>query len=193
MANRIYTYIICCFLSGFVSIPTLIAQTNYGEDFKSRLYVGGTFGLGLGTVTNIDLSPMVGYNINDYFSGGFGMTYMFYSYNQPGQDVRTSFYGGRLFLRSVPLPQTLPGLYLHAEIEHISNQRYIANPVTGLYSLKRAWTPGILVGPGFRQQAGSNSYFTIGLYYNVLDNGSAESSIYNGPIIYRIGFIFGLY
>jgi long-subunit fatty acid transport protein len=183
----------CCITLGFAFLPSANAQTNYGEDFKSRLYVGGTFGLGLGTVTNIDLSPMIGYNINDYFSGGVGMTYMFYSYNQPGQDVRTSFYGGRLFLRAVPLPQTLPGLYLHAEIENINNERYIADPVSGFYNLQRAWTPGILVGPGFRQQAGSNSYFTIGLYYNLLDDGTAESSIYNGPIVYRIGFIFGLY
>jgi hypothetical protein len=193
MINRIYTYIIGCFILCLSFQPNINAQTNYGEDFKSRLYVGGTFGLGIGTVTNIDLSPMVGYNFNDYLSGGVGATYMFYSYNQPGQDVRTSFYGGRLFLRSVPLPETLPGLYLHAEIENINNLRYIANPITGLYNLRRAWTPAILIGPGFRQQAGANSYFTIGLYFNVLDNGTAESSIYNGPIIYRIGFIFGLY
>jgi hypothetical protein len=193
MIKRSYTYIIgsILFYLGFSQITS--AQTEYGESFKSRLYVGGTFGLGLGTVTNIDLSPMAGYNFNHYLSGGFGVTYMFYSYNQPGQDVRTSFYGGRLFLRAVPLPEILPGLYLHAEIESINNERYFANPVTGFFTLRRAWTPGILVGPGYRQQAGTNSYFMIGLYYNVLDNGTAESSIYNGPIIYRIGFIFGLY
>ena len=44
------------------------AQTEYGETLKSKLYVGATFGLGFGTYTNIDVSPMIGYNINRHFS-----------------------------------------------------------------------------------------------------------------------------
>lgn len=172
---------------------SILAQTEFGETFKSRLYVGGTFGLSLGNTTSIDLSPMAGYNINRYFSAGIGTSYMFYSYNQPGQDYRTSFYGGRFFARAVPLPDVLPGLFLHVEYESINNERYTQDDPFGPIVLRRAWTPALLVGPGFRQQAGENSFFTLSLYYNLSDDGTPSSSIYNGPIIYRIGLIFGLY
>lgn len=171
----------------------LFAQTEYGESLKSRLFFGGTFGLGLGTVTNIDLSPMAGYNINRYFSGGLGITYMFYSFNQPGQDYRTSFYGTRLFARAVPLPDLFPGIFVHAEYELMNNERFVQEDPFGPVVLKRAWTPAILVGPGYRSNIGTNSFFTLSLYFNLMDDGTPQSSIYGGPIVYRIGFIFGLY
>jgi long-subunit fatty acid transport protein len=68
-------------LAFFLLMPFgMCAQTEYGETLKSRLYVGGNFGLGFGTLTSIDVSPMIGYNINRHFSGGVGATYMYYSY-----------------------------------------------------------------------------------------------------------------
>ena len=169
------------------------SQTEYGESFKSRLYVGGSFGLGLGTVTNIDLSPMAGYNFNRYLSGGLGATYMFYSYNQPGQDYRTSFYVTRVFGRVVPLPDLLRGLFVHVEYETMNNERFVQDDPFGPIVLKRAWTPALLLGPGFRSQLGANSFFTLSLYFNLMDDGTPQSTIYGGPIIYRVGFIFGLY
>ncbi|MCB0819115.1 MAG: hypothetical protein KDC13_00725 [Bacteroidetes bacterium] len=188
-----FSTLVLLFLLGISGIQ---AQTDYGETFKSRLYVGGSFALGLGTVTSIDLSPMAGYNINRFLSAGIGTTYMFYSYNDPygnGSDYRTSFWGGRVFARAVPFPDALRGLFLHAEYESISNERLAEAYPNGPLELTRVWTPAVLVGPGFRSQMGANSYFTLSLYYNVLDDGTVSSSIYSGPIIYRIGFIFGLY
>ncbi len=184
---RFLLLIICLFS------VNLEAQTDYGETLKSRLYVGGTFGLGFGTYTNIDLSPMVGYNFNRHLSGGVGMTYMFYSYRNGSQSIRGNFYGGRIFTRILPLPDQLPGIFIHGEFESINNERYITkNPYTNP-ELARAWTPAVLVGAGFRQQAGTNSYFTVSVLYNTLDEGTPESTIYGGPLIYRVGFIFGLY
>ena len=176
---RLLLLIICLFS------VNLKAQTDYGETVKSRLYVGGTFGLSIGTSSNIDLSPMVGYNINRHLSGGVGMTYMFYSYRNGSESIRGNFYGGRIFTRILPLPDLLPGIFLHGELESINND---INPLP-----PRVWTPAVLVGAGFRQQAGTNSYFTVSVLYNALDDGTIESTIYGGPLIYRVGFIFGLY
>ena len=102
---RLLLLIICLFS------VNLKAQTDYGETVKSRLYVGGTFGLGFGTYTNIDLSPMVGYNFNRHLSGGVGMTYMFYSYRNGSESIRGNFYGGRIFTRILPLPDLLPNIF----------------------------------------------------------------------------------
>ena len=181
--------LICTFL---FSLNTQ-AQTEYGETIKSKLFVGSTFSLGFGTYTNVDISPMIGYNINRYFSAGLGATYMFYSYNNGAERIQGNFYGGRIFSRIMPLPDLLPGIFLHGEMESINNERYIAiNPNT-FPVLTRTWTPAVLVGAGFRQKAGNNSYFTVSILYNLSDDGTSASTIYNGPLIYRVGFILGLY
>ena len=45
--------------------------------FRDRLYFGGNFSFNLGTrFTFIDVSPLVGYMVNDDFSVGLGSTYL---------------------------------------------------------------------------------------------------------------------
>ena len=43
--------------------------------FKERLYFGGNIGLGFGTTTYINLSPLVGCKITKQFSAGGGIVY----------------------------------------------------------------------------------------------------------------------
>lgn len=186
MVKRLFLLL---FLLG--SMHFSFAQTEFGETTRSRIYVGGNFGLGFGTFTNIDISPLAGYNINKFLSAGLGASWMFYSYRFAGVSERASFYGGRVFGRAVPLPETFPGIFLHAEYETINNERWVEN-FLGAYELKRTWTPAVHVGGGFRQPAGENSFFTFTIIWNLLDDGTQASSIYGGPLNYRIGFIVGL-
>jgi hypothetical protein len=86
----------------------------------------------------------------------------------------------------------MPNIFLHGEIESISRRREVENAL-GAFELKRVWTPAIPVGAGFRQMAGENSFFSITVLWNLLDDGTQASSIYGGPLLYRVGFIFGLY
>ncbi len=175
------------------SAPTMLhAQTEYGETFASRLYVGGNFGLGFGTFTSIDISPLAGYNFNRVFSAGIGGTYMYYQYRYGNDSERASFYGARIFARALPLPEILPNIFLHGEYESINNERWVEGPI-GNFEFKRTWTPAVPVGLGLRQPAGQNSYFTIMVLWNMLDDGTQASSIYGGPLIYRVGLIVGLY
>jgi hypothetical protein len=183
--------LIACVLLFGIQIPA-IAQTEYGETFASRLYVGGNFGLGFGTFTSIDISPLVGYNFNRVFSAGIGGTYMYYQYRFGNESERASFYGARLFARAVPLPEILPNIFLHGEFESINNERWVEGPI-GNFEFKRTWTPALPLGLGLRQQAGENSFFTIMVLWNMLDDGTQQSSIYGGPLIYRVGLIVGLY
>jgi hypothetical protein len=52
----------------------------------------------------------------------------------------------------------------------------------GAFEFKRAWTPAVPVGAGFKQMAGENSFFTITVLWNLLDDGTQASSIYGGPL-----------
>jgi len=169
------------------------SQTEFGETFKSRIYVGGNFSLGIGTITLIEVSPLAGYNITRTLSAGIGTTYMFYSYRDPFQSYRTSFYGGRIFSRFVPLPDALPAFFLHGEIESLSAERLETNPITGIFELKRRFVPAYMAGIGIRQPAGQNSFFTLTLLYNFADDGTFGSTIYPSPFQLRVGYIFGLY
>lgn len=53
-----------------------VAASAVPMPLLDRLRLGGSFGLGFGYVTNINLSPMAGLNITDKLVGGVGVTYM---------------------------------------------------------------------------------------------------------------------
>lgn len=170
------------------------AQTEFGETPKSRIFLGSTFRLGISNFGSlIELSPYAGYNINRFVAAGVGPSYTFYSERFQNQSYRTHYFGGRGFIRILPLPDRLPALFLTAELETINNEYFFQDPISFEIKRGRRWTPAYLVGGGFRQKTGSNSYFTISLLFNLADNGTPESTIYGGPLVYRVGYMFGLY
>ena len=74
------------------SVLTCFAQFEQDKpSFKDRLFFGGGFGLTVGSVTHVDISPMVGYRITDRFSAGIGLSYQYYKY--PAYNIKTSIYG----------------------------------------------------------------------------------------------------
>jgi len=82
--------------------------------FKERIRLGGSFGLSFGTFTNINVSPMAGYQITEKLVGGVGATLMwfkssYYNYN-------TINYGGRAFL----MYQIFPVVNIIAEYETLN-------------------------------------------------------------------------
>jgi hypothetical protein len=179
--------ILCTLL---LNLQQINAQTEFGETPKSKIFVGSTFRLGISNFGSlIELSPYVGYNINSFLAAGVGPSYTFYSVRNFGQTYRTHYYGGRGFLRVLPAPERLPGLFLAAELETINNEDLSTYNVVKT----RRWTPAYLVGAGFRQKTGNNSYFTVSLLFNLADDGTYESTIYGGPLVYRVGYMFGLY
>src|SRR5688572_417655 len=123
-----FTRILSFIAAGLLVCSSAKAQTEYGETFKSRLYIGTDFQLGFGPISLIDISPLAGYNINRHLSAGIGLTYIFFSDNTISPAMRTNLFGGRVFTRIVPLPDALPGIYLHVGAESINNKQAVANP-----------------------------------------------------------------
>ena len=101
--------IVCLIILAF----TFPSEQIFGQDrngdgivsFKERLFYGGNFWLQWGTVTFIDVSPVVGYRVNERFSMGPGLVYnyykerIYYSYNSNlyNFDYKTNVYGGKIF------------------------------------------------------------------------------------------------
>jgi hypothetical protein len=76
---------------------------------KSKLFFGGSFGLGFGSVsTLINISPQVGYRFNKYFAAGAGVNFIYssykYEYNYPPYKDQYGVTGLNVFGRFYPIP-----------------------------------------------------------------------------------------
>ena len=159
---------------------------------KQRFYLGGTGGLSFGSVTYIEVAPLVGYKVTDRFSIGVNPKYTFIhfkpSYNGQfySQDYKTSIYGGSFFARYF----ILDNVFLSGEYEVNNFEALVTLPNYGGYELRRMSIGSLLVGGGYFQRfSDSGSGFSIQVLYDVLQN--PYSPYYGIPVI-RAGVVFGL-
>jgi len=191
-------YIFCFGLMLALCGQNIAAQVEEDEllTFRDKIFFGGNFGLQFGTVTNIEISPIVGYNVSPKFAAGLGLRYEFIksSSNAYGyQPYETNIYGGSVFTRYM-LFQNLGeqlnlgianSLFTHAEYEFLSlEKRYFEYPPSREQG--RFLAHSVLVGGGLFQPMGRRGGFLMMLLWNL---NETASSPYSNPII-RIGFIF---
>lgn len=144
--------------------------------FKDRIWFGGGVGLNFGTVTAIQLDPLVGYYLDRgrKVSTGLGLSYWYYQDNRFSPAISQNAYGYRVFSRYRLIEQA----YLHAEFLHLNAERFfnVENDVT------RIWVPHLLVGAGYVQPLGSGSSVYIQVLWEVLQD---PNSVYlnQGPLI----------
>lgn len=143
---------------------------------SERIWFGGNVGLAFGTVTAVQLDPLIGYKVDQAgkFSVGLGGSYWYQQDNRFEPPISFTGYGYRTFTRYRIIPQ----LYAHAEFMHFNVERYSATSDT----FNRVWVPHVLVGGGYAQPLGGNSYFTAQVLWEVLQN---PNSVYRGmgPIV----------
>ncbi|NIJ55537.1 hypothetical protein [Dyadobacter arcticus] len=150
--------------------------------FKERLRLGGSFGLSLGTVTNINLSPMAGYELTEKLVAGVGPTLMYFRYKY--YDINTAYYGGRAFL----MYSIFPMVNLIGEFESMN--------VEGSYQ-KRQWLGSPLVGASYSQPIGGKFIKAVHFtalynlnYNNQIDKYSGQNlSPYGSPFVFRVTFL----
>ena len=166
-----------------------------GDRPADRIFFGGNFGLQFGSVTFIDVSPLIGYRVTEEFSAGIGFTYQYVKYDDiliteviNGQlrlreaDYETSVYGGRVFGRYYFGER----YFAHSEIEMLSMEYYDKHRQEP--DFVREWVPGFLVGGGIYQPIGSRSGFMATILYNLLYDNAR--SVYSSPLVIRFGFTF---
>ncbi|MDT8400922.1 MAG: hypothetical protein RQ743_04440 [Bacteroidales bacterium] len=178
----------------FLSVMSCIGQ-QVSERRKAaspplaeRLFFGGSFGLQFGTITNIELSPVVGFWLLPRLAVAAGPNWQYYK-DPVG---KTSIYGGRSYLRFmfvqdfnriIPLGINF-GLFTHAEYEALSlDYDFWTGYSTGG---SRIWQHNALVGLGFSQPIGMKSSFNISFLWVITET---EYQLYDNPEI-RIDFLF---
>lgn len=156
----------------------MLPKNEPKERIRDKIFVGGNFGLQLGTSTYIEVSPLVGYNITPKLSAGIGVTYQYFHYNDGYYNLETNVYGGRLFGRYLINNY----LFVHAEYEYLNLEAF------DFYPRRRVDVESILGGGGYMQRFGRNSALVAMILYNFTESVYTP---YNNPVI-RMGVIFGL-
>ena len=146
---------------------------------KDKIYTGGGIGLSFGTVTFINLTPIIGYKITPKYSVGAGLTYMYIGDNRFASPFSLNVYGGNVFTRYL----ITNFLFVHAEYELLNGNW------DEYYTSNRFWLENVWVGGGLRQHAGNSSVNIMALW-NL--NPTIYSNAYFGNPQIRIGFGIGI-
>jgi hypothetical protein len=180
------------------------------ESFADRLMFGGIVGFQFGSITYIEVSPIIGYRLSKNFVPGAGFTYQYsrfkdyYINTENGEtlDQKINIIGGRAFARyylNDVLNGIFGGLFAHAEFEYLSYTRHYRIDPAGKYvdryygkrysdGHETVGVPGLLVGGGLKQSIGGRAFADILILYNL---NQTKDTPYSNPII-RIGFGVGL-
>jgi len=143
---------------------------------RGRFYWESSFGLQIGSITNIEIAPGAGYTLAKNLYTGVSGTYIYYQNNYYVPAFKTHIYGGSIYLRYMLFEKFL----LQGEYQLLNYQGY--DDFTG-EEIRRV-VPGYLLGAGYRQWFNEKIYGDIWLLWNFND---VNDYPYGNPIL-RITF-----
>jgi hypothetical protein len=155
---------------------------------KERLFFGGSFGLQIGTYTDIEVSPVIGLWLLPRLAMAVGPDYRFYK----DPDYSTDIYGGSAYMQFVVIQDinsVIPlgvhaGIFLHAENELLSLQTsFWKDPP---YKSDRFYLNTLLTGFGISQPVGRRSSLDMMFLWAL---NVSQYNLYSNPEI-RVSFIF---
>lgn len=164
----------------------LLGQSNHTKEelksmtFGQRLYYGGIVGATFGTVTSVQLVPIVGYRIMPRWSAGVGVNYQYFKDNRYRPAYETNVYGGNVHSRVF----IWENLFAHTEFE-VLNFDVPSQDLT-TYRLERRSIPAWFVGAGYFLPIGQRSGMSITILYDLIQD---RNSPYPGNYTMRIGFV----
>jgi hypothetical protein len=180
--------LICILLAISLSVAYGQQQREKAPPLSERLFYGGNFGLQFGTITDIQVSPVIGVWLLPRLALAAGPDYRFYKY----QSDRTNIYGLKTYTEFVvvkDLGSVLPvgsntGIFLHIEDELLNlESSYWKNPP--VFS-KRFNINTLLAGGGISQQLGRRASMNMTILWALNDSGYG---VYSNPEI-RVSFTF---
>ena len=155
-----------------------------------RIFFGGDFGLQFGTITNIEIAPVVGLWVLPRVAIAAGPEYTYYAQRRIGS---TSIFGGRAYTQLVliqDINNIIPvgihlGLFLHAEDEIQSLESDTPFWKNTSVDSERFTVNTLLAGGGISQPMGRRASLNL-IFLWALDD---TYGLYGNPEI-RVSFIF---
>lgn len=162
------------------------------SQFLDKLFVGGGFGVGFGTYTYVNISPIIGYRITPKLSVGLRLMYQYttFDYFDVQQQRTKKYQGNDLGIGGFARFVVYGPLYLQAEYEHLNYD--------GLYydgTSSRSTFDSFMAGGGIAQPVGGKAFLFLTAMYNFsyenFDNSGVYRSPYYSPWVIRIGITAG--
>lgn len=173
-----------------------LAQDDEGGERKgfdkSKLFVGGNFGVSFGDYTLANVSPQLGYRFNQFFAAGAGVNFLYSSSkyrNFNGDPLYKASYGVaglNVFGRVYPIQYLL--LQAQPEMNYTWGKYKYYDNVTQTEKIPGAYVPSLLLGGGAIIPSGIGG-FIIMVQLDVLNN---KRSPYGNRPIYNFGYNVGL-
>lgn len=168
MNFKLILSLICCINLYFCSSP-LHAQRNQDENdsnsFRKKISFNISGGFNFGSVTNINVSPQIGYRITPKLISGIGLNLQYFNF--VGSPQAYFLYGGNAFTRY----HINPRLFIQGEYQVLNFQEN--------------WTEYVLAGGGYVDPAG----IYISAYY-IVQQPSTGSIYGTAPYVIRAGIFF---
>ena len=152
------------------------SDNNKPLSISDKLIPGGNFGIGLGTQWYVDLSPSLGYQVNERFVPGAGVIFNAYGGTYLGKKYLYQLYGANVFARY----RLLNSIYANGELE------WLNVPYETYSESKRVWTFNPLIGASYIMPFGQRGGIQVSLLYNL--NFQPNLSPYPSPFVWRVGF-----
>lgn len=156
-----------------------LAQNRSVSDMSpsERIFVGGFFGLQLGTFTAISVHLHGGYMITDRLSAGLGGNYQYTRDAFFGESLSSHVYGSNVFARF----DVVSSFFIHGEYERIQVRTYrsLQNPGERTTIAENNY----FLGVGYGLRASDRVRLNLLLLYNFND----DSRIYLDNPFFRIG------
>lgn len=188
--SLLLTLAVCTALMAQDQQPPADQGAKKGFD-RSRIFIGGNFGLSFGSYTLINISPQVGYRFNDYFAGGVGINAIYssekYSY---GERIKLGIAGMNIFGRFYPIQQVFA--QLQPEMNYIWGSREYSGTKN---SLNGKILPSLLAGVGGVVPMGRSGGLVIMGQYDILNKSYTypnPGTPYGKNIFFSVGFNVGL-
>ncbi len=194
-SNRTRKTAIAALLTLFIFLSaekTLHSQgiRNERPPLRERIFFGGDIGLQFGTITNIEIAPLIGVWLLPRVAIAAGPEYRYYAQKHLGG---TNIYGGRAYTQLVliqDINNIIPaglhlGLFLHAEDELLNLESKTPFWVNNQVATDRFNINTFLIGGGISQPVGRRSALNIIALWALND----PYGLYSSPDI-RISFTF---
>lgn len=167
--------IVIVVILSFLTLQMFAQETS----LKEKIYLGGSFGLSFGTYTYVEIAPEGFYQLTDRLHVGTGVGYTYFADHV--NKVNSYNIGGKVAARFI----IVDFLYAQVEYEGIRyKDNYFRSQTNTFFDETR-----LLVGGGYRQWIGENSFSYVNLFINPDAYGSTYFSGIN-PVL-KIGFSFG--
>jgi hypothetical protein len=164
-------------------------SVNEAPPIRERFFFGGNLGLQFGSITDIEIAPVVGFWILPRVAVAAGPDYRFYSFYKN----KTQIWGGKAYVEFTLLRNINSVIPIGANtdiIAHVEDQllslesSFFRDPP---YTSKRFYANTILAGGGLSQQIGKRSALNILVMWAL--NEQANLGLYSNPEI-RMSFTF---